>query len=34
MFRCALCAGVDARKILRIDQPDRFEQSIGVGSHG
>lgn len=34
MFRCALCAGEDAREILRIDQPDRFEQSIGVGPHG
>lgn len=34
MFRCALCAGKDAREILRIDQPDRFEQSIGVGPHG
>ena len=34
MFRCALCAGEDAREILRIDQPDRFEQSIGVGPQG
>jgi len=34
MFRCALCAGQDAREILRIGQPDRFEQSIGIGPHG
>lgn len=34
MFRCTLCAGEDAREILRIDEPDRFEQSIGVGPHG
>jgi len=34
MFRCALCAGKDAREILRINQPDRFEQSIGVGPQG
>jgi 2-polyprenyl-3-methyl-5-hydroxy-6-metoxy-1,4-benzoquinol methylase len=34
MFRCALCAGKDAREILRIGRPDRFEQSIGVGPHG
>jgi SAM-dependent methyltransferase len=34
MFRCALCAGQDARELLLIDQPDRFEQSIGVVHHG
>lgn len=34
MFRCALCAGQTARELLYIDQPDRFEQSIGVGSQG
>ncbi len=34
MFRCALCAGLDSREILLIDQPDRFEQSIGVESQG
>jgi SAM-dependent methyltransferase len=34
MFRCALCAGQDAHELLRINQPDRFEQSIGIGPHG
>lgn len=34
MFRCALCAGQDARELLHIDQPDRFEQSIGVAPQG
>ena len=34
MFRCAVCAGQDAHELLRIDQPDRFEQSIGVGPQG
>lgn len=34
MFKCALCAGQDARELLLIDQPDRFEQSIGVVHHG
>ncbi len=34
MFRCALCAGQDARELLHIDQPDRFEQSIGIGPQG
>jgi len=34
MFRCALCKGGDARDILRIDMPDRFEQSIGIEPKG
>lgn len=34
MFKCALCAGQDAHELLHIDQPDRFEQSIGVGPQG
>lgn len=34
MFRCALCTGQDAHELLQIDQPDRFEQSIGVRSQG
>jgi SAM-dependent methyltransferase len=34
MFRCALCAGQDARELLRIDRPDRFERSIGVEPQG
>ena len=34
MIRCSLCAGQDWRDILTVDQPDRFEQSIGVKSQG
>lgn len=34
MFECAICTGSTGREILRISQPDRFEQSIGVGAHG
>lgn len=34
MFRCAVCDGVEARPILQIDSPDRFEVSIGVHERG
>ena len=34
MFECAICTGSTGREILRISQPDRFEQSIGVSAHG
>jgi hypothetical protein len=34
MFRCAICTGDNAREILCIDEPDRFEQSIGVDAQG
>lgn len=34
MFRCVLCAGQDAQELLLIDEPDRFELSIGVVRHG
>lgn len=34
MFECAICTGRTGRAILRISQPDRFEQSIGVSAHG
>ena len=34
MFRCALCDGRNARELLVIHQPDRFERSIGVRPQG
>jgi len=34
MIKCPLCTGQDWRDILTIDQPDRFEQSIGVNPEG
>lgn len=34
MFKCAICRGSTGRELLRISQPDRFEQSIGVSAHG
>ena len=34
MFRCALCTGQDAHEILQINQPDRFEQIIGIEFQG
>lgn len=34
MFECAICKGNAGREILHISQPDRFEQSIGVDTHG
>lgn len=34
MFRCAVCDGRDAQELLLVDQPDRFEQSIGVAPLG
>jgi SAM-dependent methyltransferase len=34
MFRCALCAGQDTNELLHIEQPDRFELSIGVELQG
>jgi SAM-dependent methyltransferase len=33
-IRCAVCDGEEGNEILLIDRPDRFEQSIGVGSKG
>ena len=33
-IRCSVCDGDEGNEILLIDRPDRFEQSIGVGSHG
>lgn len=33
-LECALCSGKHFREILRIDKPDRFEQSIGLVSEG
>lgn len=32
MFECAICKGTVGREILRVTQPDRFEQSIGVSA--
>lgn len=32
MFDCAICSGNSGHEILRISQPDRFEQSIGVNA--
>ena len=34
MFECAICNSNVGREILRISQPDRFEQSIEVSAHG
>lgn len=34
LFRCALCSGRNAQDLLLINQPDRFEQSIGIGPQG
>ena len=34
MFRCALCAGRNVRELLVIQQPDRFEKSIGIRPQG
>lgn len=34
VFKCALCSGPNAREILVIKQPDRFEQSIGIEPQG
>jgi SAM-dependent methyltransferase len=34
MFRCAICDGLEARPLLQIDSPDRFEVSIGVPGQG
>ncbi len=33
-IRCSVCDGEEGNEILLIDRPDRFEQSIGVGSQG
>jgi SAM-dependent methyltransferase len=33
-IRCSVCDGDEGNEILLIDRPDRFEQSIGVGSQG
>lgn len=33
-FTCSICACNEARTLCFIDQPDRFEQSIGVGTQG
>ena len=32
MFSCAICTGQDVRDLMLIEEPDRFEQSIGVVS--
>ena len=34
MTECAICNGKDAREILLIDKPDRFEQSVGIEPDG
>ena len=34
MFSCTICAGQDARELMLIKEPDRFEKSIGVGPDG